>query len=197
MRRFIVLDIETLHAVNWDSIRAKGGLFKRHTDPAWARVWPAQVCAVLYEGDDEKDRISTTIDWADAAPPLDNPYCPRLTRDEIATGMSPGSFFAIMQSLSRGVDAFVGYNVGFDMGALRHHAAAFGRPLPDAEDVCLMRPAAQRMGQSRWPKLIVAYETICGVKADPEQAHDADYDVMMTHSLLRALSEPFEFVDGH
>jgi len=187
MRRYIVLDIETLHGVNFGSIRAKGGYFKPHTDAAWARVWPAQVCAVLFDGVEELDRINTTIDWGAAAPPLDNPYCPRLTPAEIANGMSPGSFFASMQDLSRGVDAFVGYNVGFDMGALRHHAAVLGRPLPRVEDVCLMRTAARRMGQARWPKLITAYETICGVKADEAQAHDAAYDVMMTISLLRAL----------
>ena len=186
----MVLDIETLHAVKFASIR-DGGSFKTWTHAAWATVWPAQVCAVRFDDGAESDRINTTIDWGAAAPPLNNPYCPQLTEEKIAAGMSPGSFFQSLKTLCSGVDAFVGYNVAFDMGALRHHAAAYGHHLPSGEcveDICLMRHAAKHLGRARWVKLTAAYESICGVPADLDQAHDAGYDVYMTICILDALT---------
>lgn len=188
MKSFVVLDIETLHGVNWSSIRARGGGFKSSDDAAWDAVLPAQVCAVRFDGGEESDRLSTTIHWA-GRPPLDNPYCPHLTADSVQAGVSPATFFEMIATLSDGVDAFVGYNVGFDMGCLRHHAAALGKPLPAVPDVCLMEPAAERMGQRRWPKLVDAYRALVG-PPDEARAHDADYDVFMTCGLMRVLVKP-------
>ena len=92
----------------------------------------------------------------------------------------------MLQTLSRGTDAFVGYNVGFDMGCLRHHAASFSRPLPDVADICLMQPAADRMGVRRWPKLVDAYRALCGQEPG-DMAHDAEYDVFMTCEIMKVL----------
>lgn len=188
MKSFVVLDIETLHAVDWPSIRARGGGFKPSDDVAWNDVLPAQVCAVRFDDGKETDRLSTTVHWSDRAP-LDNPYCGRLTRAAVEAGVSPASFFDMLATLSDGVDAFVGYNVRFDMGCLRHHAFAFGRPLPGVPDVCLMAPAAERMGQRRWPKLVDAYRALVA-PPDEALAHDAEYDVFMTCALMKALVTP-------
>lgn len=183
---FVVLDIETLHAVDWKALRAGRG-FKPWTDMCWATVWPAQVCAVRFDDGEEADRLCATIDWGELAPPLNNPYCKHLTPESMLTAVSPAAFFEMLAALTgAGTEAFVGYNVGFDMGCLRHHAAAYGRPLPEARDVCLMRPAAERMGQTRWPKLVDAYRSICG-KEPSDRAHDAEYDVMMTCEIFKAL----------
>ena len=140
MKSVVVLDIETLHAVDWPSIRARGAGFKPSDDAAWNDVLPAQVCAVRFDEGEETDRMSTTVHWSDRAP-LDNPYCKRLTAAAVEAGVSPATLFEMLASLSAGVDAFVGYNVGFDMGCLRYHAAALGHPLPDVPDVCLMAMA--------------------------------------------------------
>ena len=59
---FVVLDIETLHAVDWKAVRAPGG-FRPWSDMCWDTVWPAQVCAVRFDDGEETDRLSTTIDW--------------------------------------------------------------------------------------------------------------------------------------
>ena len=182
-----MLDIETLHSVDWRAIRAAGG-FRPAADACWASVWPAQVCAVRFDGGEESARLSTTIDWGSAAPPLANPHCPGLTPAAISGGVSPATFFDMLADLADGADAFVGDNVDFDMGCLRHHAAAAGRPLPEVDDVCLMQPAADRMGVRRWPKLSAAYDALCGPH-DPARAHDAEYDVHMTCGVFRALCE--------
>jgi DNA polymerase III epsilon subunit-like protein len=185
MKSFVVLDIETLHGVDWSSIRARGGGFKSSADPAWNDVLPAQVCAVRFDGGEETDRLSTTVHWSDRAP-LNNPYCHRLTAEAVEAGVSPATLFEMLSTLSAGIDAFVGYNVGFDMGCLRHHAAVLGHPLPDVEDVCLMAPAAERMNQRRWPKLVDAYRALVG-PPDEALAHDAEYDVYMTCELMKVL----------
>jgi len=186
----VVLDIETLHAVDWEAIRSGRG-FVPASDRAWEEVLPAQVAAVRLELDPETgvesvvDKMNTTVHWADARP-LDNPYCPHLTLESVRAGVSPKVMFQRLAELSRGVTAFVGYNVAFDTGCLRHHAAALGRPLPDAPDLCLMGPSADRMGQRRWPKLVDAYRALVG-EPDESRAHDAAYDVHMTRELLTAL----------
>ena len=123
MKSFVVLDIETAHAVDWKAIRDRGqpSGFKAHDDLAWNDVLPAQVCAVRYDDGVEADRVYTTIHWADRAP-FENPYC-RLTAEEVQAGCSPATFFEMLADVASGAEAFVGYNVGFDMGSLRHHAA--------------------------------------------------------------------------
>jgi DNA polymerase III epsilon subunit-like protein len=186
MKSFVILDIETLHAVQWPAIRARRG-FKPPSDAAWNDVLPAQVCAVRFDGGEESGRLSTTVHWSDRDP-LDNPYCPRLTAEAVENGVSPSTLFEMLATLASGVDAFVGYNVDFDMGCLRHHAASHGRPLPCVPDVCLMAPAAARMGQRRWPKLVDAYRALVG-PPDEALAHDAEYDVFMTCELMKVLTE--------
>lgn len=187
--RFVVLDIETLHGVNFGAIRARGGGFKPWTCDCWTQVYPAQVCAVSFEEGEEKDRLSTTINWGKLAPPLDNPYCKHLTQDSIDMGVSPNSFFEMLSNLCQDTESFVGYNVGFDMGCLRHHAAKYGRPLPEVPDVCLMDPAKERLGLTRWPKLVDAYRALCGQEPS-DMAHDAEYDVHMTCEVMKVLVLP-------
>ncbi len=134
---------------------------------------------------DVPETLCTTIRWPDA-PPLDNPYCRRLTAANVDGGMSPPAFFERLRELADGADAFYGYNVGFDMGCLRHHAAACGHPLPTVPDVDVMPAAARRMKQRRWPKLVDAYRALVG-PPDEARAHDAEYDVFMTCAVLHAL----------
>lgn len=184
----MVLDIETAHAVDWKAIRDRNrpGGFRPHADPAWNDVLPAQVCAVRYDDGVEADRVCTTIHWADRAP-FENPYC-HLTPEEVQSGCSPETFFEMLAGVASGTEAFVGYNVGFDMGSLRHHAAALGRPLPDIPDYCIMDDAAKAMGQTRWPKLVDAYRALVG-EPDESKAHDAEYDVYMTCAVLNAITK--------
>lgn len=186
--RFVVLDIETLHGVNFGAIRARGG-FKPWTCECWQDVYPAQVCAVSFEDGEEKDRLSTTINWGKMAPPLDNPYCKHLTQDTIDLGVSPNSFFEMLATMCGHTESFVGYNVGFDMGCLRYHAARYGNPLPEVPDVCLMDPAKERLGLTRWPKLVDAYRMLCGQEPS-DMAHDAEYDVHMTCEVMKVLVLP-------
>lgn len=185
----IVLDIETLQGVDFSKLRRKGGFFRRWTDSCWRVVLPAQVCAVLLNEDgSEQERLSCTIksEWP-GEPKLDNPYC-NLTEEMLQEGLSPQLFFDKLQKLSETATRFVGYNVGFDMGVLRHHAVLFKRPLPDIPDLCLMRPAANAAGgKNKWMKLLNAYEALTAKQADPEKAHDADYDVFMTIEIFKAL----------
>lgn len=190
----IVLDIETLQGVDFSKLRRKGGFFRKWTDSCWKEVLPAQVCAVLLNEDGtESGRLSCTIkpDWP-GDPVLNNPYC-NLTDDMLQEGLSPPQFFEQLQTLSSKATRFVGYNVGFDMGVLRHHAALFRRSLPDITDLCLMRPAANAVdGKKKWMKLLDAYEALTSQKADKAKAHDADYDVYMTIEIFKKLYLPLE-----
>ncbi len=181
---YVVLDIETLHEVDFASIRCRGG-FRDHLDPAWRDVLPAQVCAVRVDGGAETRHANVVVNWPGAAP-LANPHCPHLTQAAVDAGVAPAELFATLHELADGAEAFVGYNVAFDMGCLRHHAFHAECPLPDAPDVCLMAPAAKRMGLRRWPKLVDAYAALVG-PPDARRAHDAEYDVHMTRGVYAAL----------
>ena len=177
-----------MHGVDFSRLRMKGGGFRKWSDACWKDVLPAQVCAVLLdEGGDELRRLSCTIkpEWP-GGPELDNPYC-RLTSDMLQSGPCPSEFFKQLQRLSSTAARFVGYNVGFDMGVLRHHAAALGWPLPGIPDVCLMRQAALCAGAKKWMKLLDAYEALTLDQADREKAHDAEYDVFMTIEIFKKL----------
>lgn len=183
-----MLDIETLKGVDFSKLRRKGGFFRKWSEPCWKDVLPAQVCAVLLNEDgSENRRLSCTIkpEWP-GDPKLDNPYC-NITEEMLHVGLSPPEFFGKLKDLSLTASRFVGYNVGFDMGVLRHHACILKRDLPDIPDLCLMRPAASAVGDKKWMKLLDAYEALSCEKADAAKAHDADYDVFMTIEIFKKL----------
>lgn len=187
--RYIVIDIETLHSVDFPALRLPYG-FKPWTDDCWTDVLPAQVCALKV---DERwnvvDSLSVIIkpEWYGTTQALDNPHC-KLTPEHFdSRAVSPMEFFTRLNRLSADAHVFVGYNVDFDMGVLRHHAAKLGQKLPEIEDWCIMDDAAKAMGKHGWAKLTQAYESICKQKVDESLAHDAAYDAQMTLEVAKAL----------
>lgn len=193
--RYIVIDIETLHSVNFPALRLPYG-FKPWTDDCWTDVLPAQVCALKVDDRwNVVDSMSVVVkpEWYGATLALDNPHC-KLTPEHFndlalpaAQAVTPTDLFTRLNRLSSDVEVFVGYNVDFDMGVLRHHAAKLGKNLPDIEDWCVMDDAAKAMGKHGWAKLTQAYESICKLKVDETLAHDAAYDAQMTLEVAKAL----------
>jgi len=185
----VVLDIETVQPVDFRALRRRSG-FRPWTDACWEHVLPAQVCAQRVDDDtgavvDEFECVIRADDWYGIAHEFNNPYC-RLDAATVSEGIAPADLFSGLLRISRGASRFIGYNIAFDMGVLRCHAAKAGSPLPDVPDVCLMDAAAAAMGQQKWPKLQEAFEALCGQTADESMTHDARYDVHMTVQVARA-----------
>ena len=187
--RYIVIDIETLQSVNFPALRLPYG-FKPWTDDCWSDVLPAQVCALkVDENWNVVDTLSVVVkpEWYGATQALDNPHC-KLTPEHFdSQAVTPVELFTRLNRLSADAGVFVGYNIDFDMGVLRHHAAKLGHKLPEIEDWCIMDDAAKAMGKHGWAKLTQAYESICKREVDETLAHDAAYDAQMTLEVAKAM----------
>lgn len=93
-------------------------------------------------------------------------------------------------------DLLVAHNISFDKAIIKHEivraysndaakrSELLGK-LKSIKKFCTMTKACEILGLTRWPRLSNLYSTVCGVDADVNSLHRADYDVFCCKKIFQ------------